>query len=700
VRTPRSHTQTAQHVHGTLDFSTRVLPVLTKLGCNSGTCHGAAVGQGGFKLSLLGYDPQADYESILRQYEGRRVNLAAPDESLLIRKPTMQTPHGGGLRFAHGSAPHQILRSWIAAGAPFGSERRHIVRIEVSPTDRLLPTPGQTQQLRVTALYSLGAPEDVTGLALYSSNDDAVATVTPAGKVTVHERGLTAVMVRYLGQVAAVRIGSRFSPANVSVPVTTNFIDRPLFAELSRLGLPPSPLAGDAEFLRRVFLDLTGTLPAPAEVRGFLREPPGPKKRQRVIEELLGRPEFVDLWTLRLADTLLINSKRMGEGPARAYQAWLREQVARNTPFDQVVRTLLTAQGDLVQNGAANFSRVATDPRDVGEFVSRTLLGVRVQCARCHHHPFDHWTQDDYYGLAAFFTQARDDGSRLVVGKGGEVQDPRTGRDVPPRFLDGRGAPAAIGDRRAALAAWLTSPRQRMLATATVNRVWKHLMGRGIIEPVDDVRVTNPPSQPALLQVLADDFVASHYDMRHMIRSIVSSRAYQLSSRTNRVNRRDERFFSHAYVKPLAAQVLADAIAQATGVPEQFPDQPAGTRATQLTDAQVPSYTLDVLGRCRRETSCDTPAQYGGGLPQALDLINGPAVNGKLRGGVVDRLLSEGRETGTVIEELYLRTLNRFPVARERSYWQKLLTAGSERRQGVEDLLWALLNSREFSFNH
>jgi hypothetical protein len=682
-------------------FATRVLPILTKAGCNTGACHGAAVGQGGFKLSLLGYDPEQDFENITRELSGRRLDLAAPEQSLLLRKSTRQLDHEGGRRIKRDSEAHRTLLDWIAASAPFGPRELRVTQIEVTPRDILLLAPGKSHQLRVTARLSDGRTEDVTSLALYNSDDDGIADVATGGEVTVSNRGLTAIMVRYLGQVAAVRVGAPFQNAemkNASFP-TQNFIDEKILAELQRLRIPPSPLVGDAEFFRRVHLDVAGRLPAPGRVRAFLAEPPSAGKRVRVIDELLASPAFVDFWTLKLADLLVINSKKMGDQGTMAYHGWLREQLAANAPFNRTVSALLTATGDTSQHGPANFFGVANDPRDLGEFVSQTFLGMRVACARCHNHPFDRWTMNDYHHFAAYFARTGHEGTRVVVRAHGEVQHPKSGKDVLPRPL-GHDGPAAevAGDRRGALAAWMTSPGNPMLAHAVVNRVWKALLGRGLIEPVDDVRATNPASNPALLDALAADFAKHNYDLRRLVRTIVASRTYQLSPVTNEINRLDERFFSHAYLKPLTAQVLADAIAQVTGVPEQYPGYPEGTTATQLPDSQVASYALDVFGRCPRTTSCENPAQFGGGLSQALHLINGRTVNARL-GPALKQQLPSGSDRA-VIEEIYLRSLSRPPTDQESAHWSKALAASSAREEFLEDLLWALLNSREFAFNH
>jgi hypothetical protein len=686
-----------------LDFPTRVLPILTKAGCNAGSCHGAAIGQGGFKLSLLGYDPDQDYESITREFSGRRVDLGDAPASLLLRKATKTLRHKGGLRIEKNSEDYRTLVAWLATGAPYGPRDLRVNSIEVNPANVLLSGPSQSSQLRVAALLSDGTAEDVTAHALYSSNDDSVADVDANGLVTVKDRGLTVIMVRYLGQVAAVRIGRPFGDREIATAdfSAQNFVDEKILTELQRLRLPPSPLCGDSEFLRRVYLDVIGRPPMASEVRAFLKGPASTDKRARVVDDLLAREEFNDFWTLKLADLLQINSKRLGDGPAKVYHAWLREQVSQNARFDRLVSELLTAKGDAGESGSANFYRLNRDPRDMGEFVSRTFLGVEVACARCHAHPFAGWTQNDYHRFAAYFARIDGNGQRVYVKDRGEVQHPKTNKDVKPKPLGGLEPDLdTASDRRLALAEWLTAPQNPMFSRAIVNRVWKHLLGRGLIEPVDDVRVTNPASNPALLDALATDFAAGDFDLRRLIRTIATSRTYQLSPRANAINLRDDRFFSRAYLKPLSAQVLADAIAQVTEVPNRFPNYPLGTRAVQLIDAQTPSYTLDVFGRCPREASCESPSRFGGGLSQALHLINGSAVNSQIKGGLVNRLLVEFSSDGAMAEELYLRVLSRFPSEDELAYCKQSLANAGTKLDTLEDLLWALVNSREFAYNH
>ena len=686
-----------------LDFRTRILPILTKAGCNTGNCHGAAVGQGGFKLSLLGYDPLQDHLNITRERGGRRVDLESPARSLILRKSTDQLDHDGGRRIKPDSDAFRTLVKWIGAGAEFGSPDLRVTAIDVEPADILLSTAGETAQLRVTAQLSDGTREDVSALALYSTNDDAVAEVKSSGLVTTRDCGMTSIMVRYSGQVVAARVAVPFGNAAVLAKdfVPRGFVDEAVLAELRRLHLPPSPLSEDTEFLRRVHLDLSGRLPTAEEARIFLNEAPSDGKRSRLITSLLKRGEFVDFWAMKFGDWLLISGKHGGELPTRTYNAWVREQLARNRPLDEMVRDLLVAQGDPGKVGPANFYTLASDPRDLGEYVGSLFLGTQIACARCHAHPADRWTQDDYYAFAAYFARVTQQGGSVRIADRGDVAHPKTHKSVAPRPLGGAVGNLDARDPRVPLAEWLVSPDNPLFARNLVNRVWKHLLGRGVVEPVNDLRPTNPPANPALLDALAANFVQHRFDLRWLVREIAASRTYQLTSLTTPANRRDEQLFSHAYLKPLPAQVLVDAVAQVTGVPDQFPDYPAGTRAVQLIGSQTPSHSLDVLGRCTRERSCETAGGTGGGLAQALHLINGSTINDKLRAGGSKILQAREISGGAIIDELYLRALSRLATAAERAAWEPLLAADAEAdADAVEDLLWALLNSREFSFNH
>jgi hypothetical protein len=691
-------------------FRTGILPLLTKAGCNAGACHGAATGQGGFKLSLFGYDPEEDYERITRERGGRRIDRSAAPESLLLRKASDEIDHEGGRRLPRHSDSYQKVQRWIEAGAPYGPRDLCVVSIAVAPGDSFLPTTNRALNIRVTADLSDGSSEDVTALALYTSNDDAIAEVGKQGDVRVAGRGVTSIMVRYSGQVAAARVAVPFGETEVvdEESPTGHWIDRQISAEQKRLRLLRSPLSSDAEFLRRVHLDLIGRLPTAEEARAFLNEggtsaPPVPlsEKRQRIIDALLQRGEFVDLWTMRLADLLLISGKRGSEEATRAYHEWLRAQVARNTPFDQLTRTLLTASGSLTTDAPANFFTLATDPRDLAEHAGRIFLGTQIACARCHAHPADRWTQEDYHRFAAYFARISHEGEFIKVIGRGEVDHPKTGEPLTPRPLGASAATPGDGaDRRIELARWMTSDDTPQFARTIVNRIWKHLLGRGLVEPVDDLRPTNPATHPALLEALAQDFVAHGHELRRLIRTIASTRTYQLASRTRGLNRLDDRFYSHAYLKELPAAVFLDAVAQVTGVPDSFPGYPEGTRAVQLVGARTPSYALDVLGRCSRDTACDGGGRRGGGLARALHLVNGPTINAKLHDGILAQLLARGLTGREIIEELYLRAFTRRPEPAELAEWERLFASAPNKTEAAQDLLWTLLNSREFAFNH
>ncbi|MBI1841402.1 MAG: DUF1553 domain-containing protein [Verrucomicrobia bacterium] len=684
-------------------FRTGVLPLLTKAGCNAGACHGAATGQGGFKLSLLGYDPEEDYERITRERGGRRIDRAAPAESLLLRKSSRQIEHEGGRRLPRSSEAFRKVLHWIEAGAPYGSRELRVLGIAVSPDDVLLPSTNRSVSLRVTARLSDGSREDVTRLALYSSNDDAIVEAGPQGEARVIGPGATSVMVRYSGQVAASRVASPFGGAEVMNPLAASehWIDRQIGAELKRLRIPGSGPSSDAEFLRRAHLDVIGRLPTADEARAFLLKPRSREDRQRAIDALLQREEFVDFWTMRLADLLLISGRRGSEEATRVYHEWVRAQVARNTPFDELARALLTSSGRLSADGPSNFFTLASDPRDMAEHAGRIFLGAQIACARCHAHPTDRWTQEDYHRFAAYFARVSREGDFIQSGERGEVEHPKTGEPLEPRPLGARASTAPQGaDRRVELARWMTSPDTTQFSRAIVNRVWRHMMGRGLVEPVDDLRPTNPATHPGLLAALAKDFVAHGHDLRWLIRSIAVTRAYQLASRTTGLNRLDDRFYSHAYLKELPAPVILDAIAQVTEVPDAFPGYPEGARAVQLIGTRTPSYALDVLGRCSRDAACDGGGRRGGGLALALHLINGPTINARLRSGVVAHLLAQGATGREMIEELYLRAFTRRPEAAELAEWERMFASASDKATAAQDLLWTALNSREFAYNH
>lgn len=681
------------------DFETQVVPVLTRAGCNSGSCHGAAIGRGGFRLSLLGYDPSADYESLIHEFQGRRVNLVRPEKSLLLRKPTRQLPHEGGHKLAAEGAGYRLLLDWIKAGAPREPLRR-LVALDIVPTQKLLTESAARFSLKVTARFDDKTSEDVTRWALLTPADAASLKVNDAGEVTALRRGRHTLMVRFLGEVGAVSVTVPLNsepPKNVTW-ARHNFIDDHINTTLQELRLTPSPQAEDDIFLRRVFLDLIGTLPEPKKAAAF-RADAKADKRARLIDHLLDRQEFVDQWAYKWGDLLRIESHRLQPQGAAAFHHWVRDQVRKNTPLDKVARDLLLATGDSFTNGPANFQRVPRDAQHQAEFVSAVFLGVRLQCANCHNHPLDRWTQDDYHGLAAVF--ARLGRGRVVeVLPRGEVIHPRTGKAALPRIPGGE-VLAGDDDPREKIAAWFTTADNPFFARAAVNRLWREVMGRGLVEPVDDHRVTNPPTHPALLDALAGDFIKYGYDVKHTLRLIVNSAAYQRSPLSIVGNKSDDRFYARALVRPLPPQVLVDAVAKVTGVPDKLGDLPPGTRAITLGDAKVKSEPLDLLGRCSRINDCVDGAS-GGGLSLALHTMHGPWLNAKISHpkGCLHQRLKES--TGDIVRAFYQSALSRQPTAKEIAHWLDRLGSlqADERTRALEDFLWGLLNSTEFRSNH
>jgi hypothetical protein len=683
------------------DFETQVLPVLTRAGCNSGACHGAAIGRGGFRLSLLGYDPQADYDNLVLELKGRRVNLAQPEKSLVLRKPNGSLNHQGGLKLRPDGDGHALLLDWIRAGAPRGGGRS-LTALEVSPATVTLPAIGRSFRIRVVARFSDGTQAEVTPWALLTPTDPAALECSADGEVTARRRGQSAVMVRFLGEVGGVRVTVPLTdePLPSEARPRFNFIDDHVNRTLDQLRLPHSPRCDDTTFVRRAYLDLIGALPSPAEVDTFLRNDAS-DRRERLVSDLMTRPEFVNHWAYRFGDLFRIESRRLQPQGAKAFHDWVRDALARDLPLDRLARELLLARGDSYAIGPANFHRVAADPGSQAEYVSQVFLGVRLQCANCHNHPLDRWTQDDYHGLAAVF-------ARLGRGRDvqplprGEVIHPKTGKAAVPRLPGEANLPDGT-DPLPRFAEWLTAPANPFFARAAVNRVWRELMGRGLVEPVDDHRTTNPATHPELLDALAADFIKHGHSLRHVVRTIVTSEAYQRSSLSSGSNRSDDRFYSRALLRPLPPPVLVDAVARVTGVAEQLGDLPAGTAAVSLGDSRVPSVALDLLGRCARDAGC-TPAPASGSLSLALHKINGAWLNRKISAadGRLHRLLREKDDDAAIVSELYQVALCRKPTARELSHWKEQLAASTpdERVRRFEDFLWALLNATEFGCNH
>jgi hypothetical protein len=701
---------------GPPSFTRDVHPLLTHAGCNGATCHGKAEGQHGFRLSLFGYDPAADWEAIARASGGRRVVRGDPARSLVLLKATSQVPHGGGARLRPDSRAYRVLARWIASGARYTSpDEPALTRISVYPPERSLPM-SASQRLLVTAAYTDGSTRDVTREAKYSSNNPAILEVDEAGHARSRSvPGAAAVMVNYRGLVGVSRVlVPRAGGPRPSMPPAANYIDRLVWSRLAALRIQPSDPASDSEFLRRAYLDVTGSLPSSDQARAFLE---GSRRgagdaRARLIDELLERPEYVDFWALKWADILRVDKNELGAKGAYAFYRWLRKAVAENMPYDRFVGEIVTASGSSSENGAVNLFRVLKKPEEAASSVSQVFLGVRIECAQCHHHPFEKWSQDDYYGMVGFFTglKTKADGQHSVLltgGGGGEATHPRTGKPVPPHPLGGEPADlTGITDRRQRLAEWMASPGNRFLSRMLVNRVWSHFLGRGIVDPVDDFRDTNPPSNPELLDALAKDFVTGGYDVKRLIRAIMGSRVYQLSSRSNPTNAGDEQSFSRAYPKRLMAEVLMDAVASATGVPPELPGLPPGTRAVQVWDSdwstQWQSYFLNVFGRPARTHPCECERSQEPSIVQVLHLMNAPEIQAQIAGrrGRARILAESGRTPKQIVEELFLAAHARPPTPSEEAEALKTFERAGDRSRAAEDILWALMNTVEFVFNH
>jgi hypothetical protein len=709
-------------------FRNHVLPVLTRAGCNSGACHGALAGKGGLKLSLRGYDPAADHFALTRQALGRRIDRTAPAKSLFLLKPTLSVAHGGGQRVEVGSPEYRVLSEWVAAGAPGPrADDPRIARLEVSPRASVL-RPKDTLQLAVRAWYSDGSSLDVTRWAKFSSSEDLVAGVNVDGKVTVAGHGEAAVSVWYSNLVASAWITAPFpgkvDPAVYAKEKQDGFIDKLVLKKLARLNLPPSPPCSDAEFVRRAYLDAAGILPTPDGVRKFLADR-SPDRRAKLVDALLARDEFTDYWSYKWSDMLLITTRRLPQQAVWAFYQFVRQSVADNKPWDTFARDVLTASGSSLRNGAANYFVLHKDVTDLTESTSVTFLGTSITCARCHNHPLEKWTQDQYWAMANLFSRVGlkngDRGGAVLVQSrpDGDVLHPRRGVAMLPAPLDGKPLPLdSTVDRRRYFADWMTASDNPYFAKALVNRVWRNFLGRGLVEAEDDLRETNPPTNAELLDALAADFVKNRYDAKRLIRTIMTSATYQRSATPLAANAADDRFYSRYLVRRLSAEVILDAYAQVTGVPTPFTHlnttardatspyggYPLGLRALQLPDSLVVSRFLDAFGRPERAQTCSCERSQDSSVGQALHLNNGKTLNDKLRarGSLVERWLAEKKADGAVLDDLFLRALCRPPTAAETKKFTALLaeaTADSSRREALEDLCWAVLTSKEFVFN-
>jgi hypothetical protein len=694
-----------------VSFPQQVTPVFTKYGCNAGGCHGKSGGQNGFALSLLGFEPKEDYEHLLHESRGRRVFPAAPERSLLLRKAVGSVPHGGGRRFEVGSPPYRVIHRWIQQGMPYGSDDDPVlVGIEVAPQRRTMDREGR-QQLVVIARYSDGSTRDVTRTAQYESNEPDLAEVSETGLVTSQQSaGTAAVMVRYQASVAVFRATIPSGHEVRDLPGPKNFIDELVFRRLSELGLPPSAICGDSTFVRRATLDIAGRLPTVSETEAFLTDD-SPDKRERLVERLISSGDYADYFANKWA--AILRNKRSDQESrltTYAFHDWLRQSLHENRPYDQFAREILAAAGRVEDNPAVAWYHAVRDPTAQVEDMAQLFLGMRIQCAKCHHHPYEKWSQQDYYGLSAFFSRVGRKPSTWGRGRdhiyhnvgAASARNPKTGANVPPTPLGDQPLEVAPEeDPRQRLADWLSQPENPFFARALVNRYWKHFFGRGLVDPEDDMRLTNPASNPALLNGLAEHFVRSGYDLQGLVRTICTSQVYSLSAEPNEFNKNDKQNFSRFYPKRLNAEVLLDAIDTVTASKSRFAGVPVSTRAVQLPDNAFNSYFLTVFGRPDSDSACECERSSDVNLAQCLHLLNSGEVQGKLKDGRSGTLASEQRPHDERLQELYMTALCRPPTGDELATLQQYLEEHqADVKAAYEDIVWTLINTKEFLFNH
>ncbi len=695
-----------------LSFVHDIEPVLSRRGCNQGGCHGKATGQNGFRLSLFGFDPKYDYSALVQEGRGRRVSTTNPDDSLLLQKAANLLPHGGGKRIEKESETFALIRRWLEQGAPYDQPNRpELVSLTATPSERLLGK-NQSQRMVVTATYTDGATHDVTRDCLFRSNEEGVATVDEEGRVRASKNpGGAAVMASYMGKVAvfqaAVPLGA---PAKAFKPFPVqNFVDELIFKKLKQVGAPPSELCTDGEFIRRVSIDLCGRLPEPEEVRAFLADA-DPDKRKKLVDRLLDDPDYAAFMALKWAG--ILRNTGQYKNAAYAFHSWIREAFATNMPYDQFVRSIVSAQGEWEEQPATAWFWQFRDGgiTELTEDVSQLFLGQRLQCAKCHHHPYEKWGQDDFYGLAGFFTRM----GRKIIREPGyyyaarRVMDgltnPRTGKRVEPKVLDGPVLTVVDGeDPRVKLADWMVDPANPYFAPTFVNRMWAHFMGRGLVEPLDDMRVTNPPTNPELMQALSKDFIERKFDVKALLRTIVTSRTYQLSSNPNQYNGPDRQNYARHYPKRLMGEVMLDGIDQLTGVKTRFSGVSAQARAINLPHEQFSSYFLDVFGRPPQLSSpCECARDNGANLSQVLHLANSGELDNKIAHGQgrAALLAKSDKPMKERIEELYLRAFSRFPTPEELTKASDYVTGEKDQQAAFQDLIWTFINCREFQFQH
>ncbi len=696
--------------HPPISFRLDIMPIFLKSGCNTGSCHGAARGKDGFRLSLFGFDAAGDHYRITRELPGRRIDLGVPDHSLIVEKACGEVPHTGGTRFPRDSAYARDLISWIDADCPQDpADVATCTSIELYPRQAVMDGEGETQQVTVLGHYSDGTTRDVTTLALFLTSNETSAAVDQNGIVTAGARGEAFVMARF----ATHTIGSQYIVLPKALEyqqqpyVAVNYIDDLVAQKLHRLRIHPSEICSDEEFLRRVTIDLTGLFPTSEEYAAFMADT-APDKRTRVVDELMSRKEFTEIWVSAWSEWLMMRSSNIVSYKSIVlYYQWLSDQIAANRPWNEMVVDLLSSSGGTFSTPQTNFYQIEQDRLKLSENVAQMFMGMRIQCAQCHNHPFDRWTQNDYYSFAAFFAQvgrkAGEDSREIIVfnGGGGEVQHPVTGQNSIPIFLGG-GQPDLTGrDRREVVAEWLASPENEYFAENFSNRIWAHFFGIGIVEEVDDVRVSNPPSNPELLDALAQHFTDSNYDFKQLVRDIVLSNSYQRSTHRNESNMTDELNFAHQNVRRIKAESMLDIISQVTDTLDKFQGLPIGAHAVQIADGTTSSYFLTTFGRATRETACSCEIRMEPTLSQALHLMNGDTVNGKIAaGGVIGQLQAQSLQPLQIVEQLYIRCLSRRPTEEELRNLTPLFAEGNDVNLALEDVFWALLNSREILFNH
>lgn len=693
----------------TISFHLDVMPVMTRVGCNTGSCHGAARGKDGFRLSLFGFDPKGDYQRITREIGIRRINLAIPDQSLIYLKAIGGVPHSGGKRMEPDSEYAKTLLDWLEADAPMDATEPPVcTSVDLFPAQAVLEGDGSKQRMVAVAHYSDGTTRDVTSLAAFSSNNARTAEVNEAGVVTGGVRGEAYVMARFDTHTVGSQVLALPEELNYSAPeISGNYIDELIGQKLNQLRVLPSELCTDEEFLRRVTIDIVGLLPTQDEFEAFVQDE-NPDKRAKLIDRLLERKEFSEIWAMKWAQLLLVKSdNRVSYKAAFQYSSWLTNKIAGDTPIDEIVRELIASNGGCFEQPASNFYQVERDTKKTAENVAQVFMGIRTQCAQCHNHPFDRWTMDDYYGFASFFSQigrkTGEDYREVIIYNrgGGEINHPVDKKPVPPTFLGGPQPDTKGKDRRGVLAEWITSSDNPFFATSIGNRVWAHFMGVGIVEPVDDIRVSNPASNPALFDELGKRLVEYDFDLKQLVRDICNSDAYQRSTMTNDSNQHDQRNYAYSRVRRIPAEMLLDCISQVTGTKDKFRGLPVGARAVQIADGRTSNYFLTTFGRSPRTTVCDCEASTDPSLSQALHMLNGGATQGKIQQGkLITTWLEQGKSTSEIIDLIYVKALSRYPEEKERAELIKIVAASQDQRVGLEDVFWSVLNSREFMFNH